>query len=191
MMYGSGVVCGMGVFSLDDISILVESGVALDGTGREIILDTSVVKKLSAIEGFDSLKTDMATLKIRYKEQDVHSVYSVNHKEDEKEYEYNRIAESYELFLTDRDDNDIPYNPETEFLTKETLFKSENFSGEVMIPATVCRGKNVKIVLEIKKLGRPSPSKGRILQKRVLGKGYGYRGGGKRADTPERFRHCI
>ena len=152
MMYGSGVVCGMGVFSLDDISILVESGVALDGTGREIILDTSVVKKLSAIEGFDSLKTDMVTLKIRYKEQDVHSVYSVNHKEDEKEYEYNRIAESYELFLTDRDDNDIPYNPETEFLTKETLFKSENFSGEVMIPATVCRGKNVKIVLEIKKL---------------------------------------
>lgn len=152
LLFGSGVICGMGVFNLDDLSILIESGVAIDGTGREIILDTSVVKKISAIEGFDKLESDVATLKIRYKEQDVHSVYSVNHKEDEKEYEFNRIAESYELFLTDKNMDGSIYNPETEFLTKEALLKSENFVGEIMMPANVCKGRNVKIVLEIKKV---------------------------------------
>ncbi|MBR2187604.1 MAG: hypothetical protein IJ857_09730 [Lachnospiraceae bacterium] len=152
LMYGSGVVCGLGVFSLDDLSVLIESGVAIDGTGREIILDTSVVKKISAIEGFDRLETDTAVLKIRYNEQDVHSVYSVNHKENEKEYEFNRIAEGYELFLVDKEGETVDYNPETEFLTREILFKSENYVGEVMMPATVCKGRNVKIVLEIRKV---------------------------------------
>ncbi|MCR4591206.1 MAG: hypothetical protein K5668_10350 [Lachnospiraceae bacterium] len=152
LMFGSGVVCGMGVFSLDDISVLIESGVAIDGTGREIILDTSVVKKISAIDGFDKIEGDVCTLKIRYKEQDVHSVYSVNHKEDEKEYEYNRISEGYELFLTEKDEDAGIYDPDTEFLTREALFKSENFSGDVVMPANVCKGKNVKIVLVIKKV---------------------------------------
>ncbi len=55
MMYGSGIVCGLTVVSLDDLSILVESGVAIDGSGREIVLESSVVKKLSAVDGFDSL----------------------------------------------------------------------------------------------------------------------------------------
>ena len=44
LMYGSGVVCGFGVFSLDDLSVLIESGVAIDGVGREIIMESSVVK---------------------------------------------------------------------------------------------------------------------------------------------------
>ncbi|MBP3198699.1 MAG: hypothetical protein J6N21_17080, partial [Butyrivibrio sp.] len=47
MMYGSGVVCGLNVVSLDDLSLLVESGVAIDGSGREIVVESSVVKKLS------------------------------------------------------------------------------------------------------------------------------------------------
>ena len=65
LMYGSGIVCGLGTFSLDDLSILIESGVAIDGEGREIIVDNSVVKKLSAIDGCESLKTDRAVLCLR------------------------------------------------------------------------------------------------------------------------------
>ncbi len=152
LMYGSGIVCGLGVFSLDDQSVLIESGAAIDGHGREIIVDSSTVKKLSAIEGFDQLTGDLVRLCVRFKEQEIHNVYSVNRKEDEKEYEFNRIAEGYELFLVDKGDENSEYTPETEFLTKEVLFKSENYIGEVMIPATVCKGKNVKIVLEIRKI---------------------------------------
>ncbi len=44
------------------------------------------------------------------------------------------------------------YDPDTEFLAREALFKSENYTGEVVMPANVCKGKNVKIVLVIKKV---------------------------------------
>ncbi len=152
LMYGRGVVCGMGVFSLDDQSVLIESGAAIDGSGRDVVIDSSVVKKLSAITGFDSLQSDVARLKVRFKEQDVHSVYSVNHKEDDKEYEFNRIAEGYELFIADKTELDMDLGFETEFLTREIMFRSENFSGEIVMPAIVCKGRTVKIVLEIKKL---------------------------------------
>ena len=46
LMYGAGIVCGCGVVNLDDLSILIESGVVIDGSGREIIIDSSLVKKL-------------------------------------------------------------------------------------------------------------------------------------------------
>ena len=152
LMYGSGVICGLGVFSLDDQSVLIESGAAIDGQGREIVVDSSTVKKLSAIEGFDSLTTDLVRLCVRFKEQEIHNVYSVNRKEDDKEYEFNRISEGYELFLTDKEAEAVDYAPETEFLTSEVLFKSENYIGEVKIPATVCKDRNVKILLEIRKI---------------------------------------
>ncbi len=44
LMFGAGIVCGLGVYNLDDQSIMVESGVAVDGYGREIVLEGSVVK---------------------------------------------------------------------------------------------------------------------------------------------------
>ena len=146
LMYGSGIVCGLGTFSLDDLSILIESGVAIDGEGREIIVDNSVVKKLSAIDGFESLKTDRAVLCLRYNEKEVHSVYSVNSTGNaSKEYEYNRISEGYELFLTDKEDLKPDYVPETEFLVRERVMKSDNFLVEVMLPGYVSKNRNVRI----------------------------------------------
>ncbi len=153
LMYGSGIVCGLGTFSLDDLSILIESGVAIDGEGREIIVDNSVVKKLSAIDGFDSLKTDRAVLCLKYNEKEVHSVYSVNSTGNaSKEYEYNRISEGYELFLTDKDDLKPDYVAETEFLVRERIMKSDNFLVEVMLPGYVSKDRNVRLELVVTKL---------------------------------------
>lgn len=158
LMYGSGIVCGLGVFSLDDLSILVESGVAIDGTGREIVVDSSVVLKLSAIEGYDNLKTSAASLIIKYKETEVHPVYSVSHKNGEQEYENNRIKEGYELLLIDSQDYEEGYDLETEFLATENLFTSENYVGNIIVPNTACKGRNFKITLEIKKISsEPCP----------------------------------
>lgn len=152
LMYGSGIVCGCNVVNLDDLSILVESGVVIDGTGREIIIDSSLVKKLSAIEGFDQLNTDTACLCVRYKEKDIHSVYAVSHKESDQEYEYNRISEGYELFLIDKEDYDEGIELETEFLQSESLFRTSNFEGSLVIPTIACKGKNLRALLKIKKL---------------------------------------
>ncbi len=153
LMYGSGVVCGCGVFSLDDLSILVESGVAIDGVGREIIMESSVVKKLSAMEGFESLKGNLVSLCLRYREEPVHTVYTMNQgaKEDSHEYEYNRISENYQLFLMEQEEAAGEYQMETEFLTESILYEDEDFTIRLVMPSTVCRGRNVKLEARVEK----------------------------------------
>lgn len=153
LMYGAGVVCGCGVFSLDDLSLLVESGVAIDGLGREIVMEASVVKKLSAIDGFESLKSNFASLCLRYKEDPVHTVYTMNQGagEDSKEYEYNRISENYQLFLMDQEEAAQEYKMEAEFLTGAVLLENEDFTVRLVVPARVCRGKNVKLEIRTEK----------------------------------------
>lgn len=152
LMYGAGIVCGCGVVNLDDLSILVESGVVIDGSGREIIIDSSLVKKLSAVEGFDDLTSDTACLCVRFKEKDIHSVYAVSHKESDQEYEYNRISEGYEIFLVDKDEFDEGFEMESEFLQKESLFRGPNFEGFLTMPTIACKGRNLKARVEIVKL---------------------------------------
>ncbi len=152
VMYGSGIVCGLGVFSLDDLSILVESGVAIDGMGREIVIDSSVVKKLSAVDGFDNLRSNDVSLCLSYEEKEVHTVYSVNQTNPDKDYEYNRIAEGYRLFLMDKEDIPLSFEMESEFLAKGVLFEDENFRIDFWMPARVCRGRQVKAVLHVTKL---------------------------------------
>ncbi|MBO5153020.1 MAG: hypothetical protein J6C00_01530 [Eubacterium sp.] len=152
LMYGSGIVCGCGVFSLDDLSILVESGVAIDGLGREIVVDSSVVKKLSAVDGFEQLRTNNASLCLKYKESEVHAVYAVNQQNSDHEYEYNRISEGYQLFLMDTEDIPQEFEMETEFLTSGVLLNDDHFQVDLIMPATACKGKNVKVVLRVTKL---------------------------------------
>lgn len=153
LMYGSGIVCGLGVFSLDDLSLLVESGVAIDGMGREIVVETSDVKKLSSIEGFDSLKTNEVSLCLRYREEPVHKVYAIDQTDPDKEYQYNRVKESYELFLMDKDDIPERFEMESEFLTKGTLLSSDNYLIEFIMPATVSKAKAVRARVKVTGLG--------------------------------------
>ena len=140
MMYGSGIVCGLNVVSLDDLSLLVESGVAIDGSGREIVVESSVVKKLSAIEDFDKLTSDEALLCIRYKEDPVHAVYSLNQSAGDQSYEYNRVHESYELFLKDTLEDFDFLEMEDEFYRISKVYENEDIDVEISLPAENCAG---------------------------------------------------
>ena len=152
LMFGSGVVCGLGVFSLDDLSFLVESGVAIDGMGREIVVETSQVKKLSAIEGFDSLHTNKASLCLRYKEEDVHKVYSVDQDDPNAEFQYNRVREGYTLFLMDQEDIPEVYEMDNEFLLSSMLYSSADYMLTFRMPASACRGHVIRAELVIEKI---------------------------------------
>lgn len=151
LMFGSGIVCGCNVYSLDDLSIFVESGLAIDRLGREIVIDTSVVKKLSAIPGFDSISSNQVTLCLKYKEEQVHPVYSVNKQGSGSEYEYNRIQEGYELFLMDAEDAKNFFEMESEFLTRGMLYQDGDYEIQLVLPATVCRNRYVKLQLKATK----------------------------------------
>ncbi len=151
VMYGSGIVCGLNVFSLDDLSILVESGVAIDDLGQEIVVDSSIVRKLSVIEGYEDLKSDRAILGIRYKEEKVHPVYCSEKQDTDEEYEYNRIDEGYELFLQDAQTLNDPFAGRDDFISKERILDHEDYLAYMEMPSSIPRGKAVKMLLSVYK----------------------------------------
>lgn len=148
VLFGSGVVCGLNVVNLDDVSILLESGVALDGNGREIVVDETVIKRLSGIEGFENLKGERARLCIRYKEETVHDVYCGDIGTGTKEYESNRIDERYELYLKDAAQTNTDYICDELFL-REKIVDNADYTVFLAMPYTVPKGQAVKILLNI------------------------------------------
>ncbi len=149
MMYGTGIVCGLNVYNLDDLSLMVESGVALDVYGREIVVENSVIKKLSAIPGFDDLETNTAALCIRYEEEPVHGIYAPT--QEGSECEYNHVDETFALYLVDKEKLNTGFSVESEFLQKGELIHTNAYTLELSVPAVVCMGKYVKILLTLTK----------------------------------------
>ncbi len=152
IVHGSGILCGLNVFSLDDLSVLVESGAAIDDFGREIVIPESVVKKLSAIPGFSQIKGKETLLCIRYQETPIQAVFAVNQQEKGDSYEYNRMSEGYELFLKDEKEAAEGFRLEDSFFRKICLCKEQDFQIELTMPAAVCKGVLVKVHLELEKL---------------------------------------
>lgn len=158
MITGAGIVCGLQVISLDDLSLMVESGVAIDSMGREIVADSSVVKKLSAIAGFESLKTGRASLCIRYQEVETQPAYAISRQDSDRDFEYNRIEDGYELFLTDASEWEDMFEAETEFYTGGVLFENQDYRVQLRLPRSVCAGYYVKLELEAVKLSDANAS---------------------------------
>ena len=141
IMFGSGIVCGLGVYSLDDLSIMIDSGVAVDGCGRVIAVESPVVRKLSAVEGFEELETDRVTLCLQYLEENVHPVYTVREQENGESYECNHIREGWKLFLRDSAALPPALPPEPEFLSNAILYEDEDYLVSCTMPAqTPCNG---------------------------------------------------
>lgn len=104
LLYGSGVVSGLQVIAVDDKSISIETGVALDSLGREIVIPSPVTMKLSNVDGF--MNNDYAKnvyLCLAYDEKAKEPVHAVGGSTSNEEVnEYNRIQESYRLYITDK-----------------------------------------------------------------------------------------
>lgn len=149
IMYGKGIVCGLSVYNLDDLSIMVDSGVALDSYGREMVIEETVIQKLSAIHGFEDLYTEHASLCMKYAEKEVHPVYGM--KQADKEYECNHIDESFSLYLVDTEKIDDGFEMESEFLLHGNLLECNDYRLEMSVPAMVCMGKYAKILLTLTK----------------------------------------
>lgn len=111
MLFGSGVVTGMSVVKADDQSIAVDSGFALDSSGREIIISEPKVIKVNELNGYSSFirsHTDYTTayLCIEYDEkqsQPIHSIAKTVLDDENEGPEYNRITEGYSLYITDEE----------------------------------------------------------------------------------------
>lgn len=122
-VHGTGVVCGMNVVAVDDMTISVEMGLALDFAGREIMIEQPVIKKLSTIDGFEDYteedeENSYLYLCVEYDESEKEPVHSIVGAKagNEHKSEYNKYAEGYHLYLTNQE-------PENEELSEIGLYE--------------------------------------------------------------------
>lgn len=114
LLFGTGVVCGLITTRVDGRTIVIESGLALDCTGREIVVPQAVVTRLSDIDGFMP-ETDTSLphvyLCLEYAEEEREPVQGV-----ETETRHNKTEEGYRFFLTYDEPEHKPYCDITENL---------------------------------------------------------------------------
>jgi len=106
---GAGIAAGLEVIRVDDYNISVEMGLALDETGREILVETPVIRKLSGIDGFadatDREGAESLYLCIEYDQTPVEPVHNITNIEmhTKEEETFNKYKEGYRLFVTDEE----------------------------------------------------------------------------------------
>ena len=94
------MVCGLGVTASDESTLMIESGMALDYQGREIVLPEALFRKLQMLEGQETLagKKD-AYLCLSYAQEDVEPVNATG-AEVGSQRQFDLTREGYRLFLT-------------------------------------------------------------------------------------------
>lgn len=109
LLSGPGIVAGMNIFLVDEKTFSLEAGFAVDYYGREIIVGSNCVRKFNLIKGFEEHKNkSIIYLCIRYNEILTESTFSITSSGNaESEKQYNRINERYELFITDKNPEDL------------------------------------------------------------------------------------
>lgn len=154
LLHGSGVITGLQVIAIDDKSVSVEMGAAIDALGREIIVPSPVTFKLSMMEGFTNNEyAKNVYVCIAYDEkgkEPVHSVSNQSVRSDEVS-EYNRVLESYRLFI--REEAPDPSAIALASLAQETTVLYQD--GQVRILQTTPRyvnpGEEFEAVVHIEK----------------------------------------
>lgn len=104
---GAGIVAGLEVIRVDDYNISLEMGLALDETGREIVVDKPAICKLSQLDGFEEATSEEGAeslyLCIEYQETPAEPVQNIANPSVHvsEETEYNKYQENYHLYVTD------------------------------------------------------------------------------------------
>jgi len=160
LLFGSGVIAGLQVVAVDDKSISVETGAALDQMGREIIVPSPLTVKLSNLDGFTN--NDYAKsvyLCLAYDEKGKEPVHTVAGSlgESEEVSEHNRILESYRLFI--REQPPAPALLEYDYLIEDTSVWYDDGQVRVLqsVPRYVVPGQSFELRLTFEKTLQTPP----------------------------------
>ncbi len=121
-LHGAGVAAGLYVVRIDEKTISLENGFALDSLGREIVVDRPVIRRLSLLEGYasgvENSDKDYVYLCIDYEEEETEAVHNIagNTIAAGEDQAYNKIKETYRLYLTDTE-------PEQTILDNSALYE--------------------------------------------------------------------
>lgn len=126
MVHGIGVVCGLNVVRVDDTTISVESGLAFDTTGREIVVDMPVTKKLPMLSGYDTAISSGSNayvyLCLEYSEGEKGNAHNIA--PDKAVTNADRVRESYNLYLTASEPDDDIDRTDMLFEQATTVFRN-------------------------------------------------------------------
>lgn len=159
LLYGSGVVSGLQVIAVDDKSISIETGVALDSLGREIVVASPVTIKLSNVDGF--VNNDYAKniyLCLVYDEKAKEPVHAVGGTSNNEEVnEYNRIQESFKLFLTDKRPKYSALNYDYFIYDQWTWYEDDSVTITQQAPRYIEKGQPFEVTLRFEKTLQSPP----------------------------------
>ena len=153
-LHGAGIVAGLQVVRMDDRSFSLEAGLALDETGREILVDKPTIQRLDRLDGYDALlersATDMVYLCISYTEKDVYPSKSVIETDHEAEQVYEKSREGFRLWLTsapfEEDGDTVRSFCESSFV----MFENEDMIITQSMPAFAQGGERFEIRIQIR-----------------------------------------
>lgn len=154
VFHGTGIAYGLTVLKADDASIILQSGLALDGAGREIVVPQTQVVKLAAMEGYQELQSDSVYLGIAYQEEQIEPTYAVmgNDGEDDKNKRYNGIREGYRLYLMDEEACLNQERREEAYVRSVVIYQDSDVRIVQKSPAYAVAERNVRVRVEIEKL---------------------------------------
>ncbi len=162
MLNGTGIVSGMNVILVDNKTFSLETGMAIDYMGREIVVPDASVKRLDIIKGFEENKDKgIIYLCIAYKEELQETTFSVagSGKSSGVSEEFNRVGESYELFLTSEEPKESELKIDSLLTQKIRVYAKNGIYITLEASRYVNPGKPVKITVIFEKENIEAPVK--------------------------------
>lgn len=157
-LHGSGVVCGMNVVRVDDRTISVEMGLALDFAGREIVVDAPIIRKLDMIDGYDdSIGEDgYLYLCIEYAENETEPVHSITGSgaRGTGDVEYNKYAEGYRVFFTAQEPENEGFTIANYYQDTKTVYWGNGVRIKQSLRRFVAAGGSVELDITVENMGQ-------------------------------------
>ncbi|TGY96638.1 hypothetical protein E5329_08740 [Petralouisia muris] len=154
-LFGSGVVCGLGVVEVDDESISVERGLALDFAGREIVLDEPAVRRISELEGYgEEQEGDFYYLCLEYQEETAELMHNVTGTMGRNSSEYNKYKEGYRLFVTQEEPERETFSPARLYEERQTVYQEQGIKISQVLPSFLEMGKDTVLRIEVEHTGQ-------------------------------------
>lgn len=154
LLHGPGVVAGLDIVKIDDKTISVEAGLAVDYQGREIIVPESITCRLDILDGFERLfHIDEVYLCIEYQEETKEEVHSIAGAMagGGMDSDFNRIGEGYHLFLTEVSPQKEKISLSCLAKVQKILFEQTGITIKQEIPYYANPGQTVLIRVTIEK----------------------------------------
>lgn len=155
--HGIGVVAGMQVMMINENSLSVEDGVAIDFAGREILVDAPGVHKLSSIDGFQKMSeennADYVYLCVEYNEKSNIQMRGSSSTLDYSTLQTDKNSEGYRLYLTDQEPKYIELESEDLLIKSATIFENANIIIQQFFYKAVVSGENFKTSIKVMNKG--------------------------------------